>query len=316
MTMASFSIKLALLAAVVSMGTTSKQGCLDMYVFSSTYTTISNTLHTLEAQMKTLKAQLDATISSACLEPDPNVDTNTRFNLTYCDFEDLHMCNYTNEADGGYPWKTLAATAAISDHTYMGVKDGHMVYSYSSYSKKLTSRIFDRAPAYCIRFYLRAQYPTTQFTVYITEDGGVGYPIHSTAPHTPTTWTLVEVVPDSEYLSKPFKLTFKVPAGGLAYIDDIMVYNVPCNTPGIRKPVSCTGKELTIGSKKHCYTAHVEPRTYVDAIRTCKKGWSQSHLLSVTSAMVQHYIVDWIRNDTGKQASSQKNLLIEPHNIA
>ncbi|XP_060083118.1 uncharacterized protein LOC132562393 [Ylistrum balloti] len=295
-------IALVVIANIVTTAKVSDQGCLDMYVFSSTYATISNTIGTLEGQVKTLKGQLDNILQSACLEPGPNTDTTTRFNLTYCDFEDGHLCNYVNKGSS-YAWNLYSAIPNVRDHTYMGAKAGHFIRTYDTSSLQLTSRMFDKANSYCIRFYLRATNTSSQFVVYIKEDGGVGYPIYSPAPHTPTTWSLVEIVPDQEYLSKPFQIAFQVLSGGYAFLDDIMVYNAPCHTPGIRKPVSCNGKELTIDRTKHCYTAHIEPRTYIDAIRACKKEWPQNHLLSVTSATVQQYIVNWIHNDSGLSAA-------------
>ena len=53
------------------------------------------------------------------------------------------------------------------------------------------------------------------------------------------------------------------------------------------------------GNTTSCYTFHVSPASWYDAIRTCKSESIASHLVSVNSRKEQQVLVDTIQNDAG-----------------
>ena len=61
--------------------------------------------------------------------------------------------------------------------------------------------------------------------------------------------------------------------------------------PGARKIVD--------GNVTSCYSFHVSPASWYDAVKTCKSESIDSHLVSIDSQKEQQTLVDIIHNDAG-----------------
>ena len=53
------------------------------------------------------------------------------------------------------------------------------------------------------------------------------------------------------------------------------------------------------GNTTSCYTFHVSPASWYDAVKTCKSEGLSSHLVSINSGKEQQVLVDTIQNDAG-----------------
>lgn len=53
------------------------------------------------------------------------------------------------------------------------------------------------------------------------------------------------------------------------------------------------------GNTTSCYTFHVSPASWYDAVKTCKSESLSSHLVSINSGKEQQVLVDTIQNDAG-----------------
>ena len=61
--------------------------------------------------------------------------------------------------------------------------------------------------------------------------------------------------------------------------------------------------KMVDGNKTSCYTFHISPASWSDAVKTCKSESIDSHLVSVESQKEQQVLVDTIRNDAGNGAA-------------
>ncbi|KAL5011535.1 hypothetical protein ScPMuIL_010086 [Solemya velum] len=269
-----------------------------MHVFARTYETIQSTIDHLNGQVKVLKRVLDETITQSCNGLGTSGQA-PRYNVTICDFEDGVFCNYTQDKGDRSDW-TLQK---VADHTY-GTTFGHVARSYT-YTSRISSRHFDAAENYCIRFFYK---PVTrayqgQFRLYIKVDSGLGNPVFQTATAPANKWSFAEVSPDPEYLTKPFQITFESNANTPMEVDDITVYNVPCNYPGKRPPCATgttnTTHQRVQGNYTSCYNFHINPQTWYEAVKACKREWPMSHLVSINNDTEQDYLLNLIDTTYG-----------------
>ncbi|KAK3099724.1 hypothetical protein FSP39_008583 [Pinctada imbricata] len=289
-----------LLVALSANAATPTDKCMSMHLFQATYDTMREKAEEMNNMVKQLKSNLDQSLEQECGYLG-NQAIAYPFDLKYCDFEnETGMCGYTqSRQDKGdwirqnrYPDHTTGTTLGYSMRSY---------YTTASYYSKLVSPEFQPASAYCVRFFYRNAYTrnyTGNFSVYIQEGSGLGNPVWQKSLVSPE-WTLGEFSPDPEYLRKPFKLVFEDRIGYYVLIDDIMVYNAPCDTVGIRAPFCPSNSfKRTVGNTTKCYTLHPEKLTWTDAIGKCKKSWPLASLVSITSAAESVFLTNLIGNNT------------------
>ncbi|XP_062569839.1 uncharacterized protein LOC134231902 [Saccostrea cucullata] len=200
-----------------------------MHTFQKTYETLKAKLLDINTEVNLLKDDVDRAIEQTC-GPLGNLGIgNTHlYHLTYCNFED-------NEDDEcTFVPLRFVISQVIPDHTF-GSKIGHVFYdSATTYVSKLTSKVFQPADAYCIRFYFRLYAVTTTGAIKLSLQVGEhpGYPFHSIpASNLPAKmWILAEASPDQEYIQHPFKIILENNIRTYVYIDDIMIFNTRCNT--------------------------------------------------------------------------------------
>ncbi|XP_062596120.1 uncharacterized protein LOC134257534 [Saccostrea cucullata] len=307
---------LALLVGIccLSASLANEQQCLAMHGFQNTYAAVRQKAEEMATLVQTLKAQLDNSIELNCGDIGANVAQNLyTFNLTHCDFEDgSQMCNFTQNRDDNYDWML---DNTHPDHT-LGSKMGHALSSYrygSRYVTRITSRPFNPAQAYCIRFYYKAETrPNTsgKLNVYLQEGALRGNPVFSVTNIPAHNWTLAEFSPDPEYLRRPFQIVFEADhVSQYVYIDDLSVYNAPCSTEGVRFPRCPTGSVVNnIGDKTTCYVFHMEPKTYKDAMKTCKTIWPLASLVAIESAAEQAFIANMINQSNAMSLAADFGL--------
>ncbi|XP_011456845.3 uncharacterized protein [Magallana gigas] len=283
----------------LGVGLANEQQCLAMHTFQTTYNDIRNKADEMAALVQKLKAQLDTTIEQNCGDVGLNAASNLySFNLTHCDFEDGSlMCGFTQNRDDTYDWQI---DNTYPDHT-LGSKMGHSLRNYrpGSYIMRVTSRPFNPAHAYCIRFFYKAetrQNTAGKLNVYLQEGNLRGNPVFSVTNIPAHDWTLAEITPDPEYLRRPFQIVFEADhLNQYVYVDDLSVYNAPCSTEGIRVPRCPPGSvENNIGGQITCYVFHMEPKTYIDAMKACKAIWPQASLVAIETAAEQAFISNMI----------------------
>lgn len=296
----------------MGLGLANEQQCLAMHTFQTTYNDVRNKAEELAALVQTLKVQLDNTIESNCGDLGANAASNMySYNLTHCDFEDgVHMCNFTQNTDDQFNW---LLDNALPDHT-LGSKLGHSLRTqHPSYVMRVTSRPFNPAHAYCIRFFYKAesnQNTAGKFSVYLQEGNQRGYPVFSVTNIPAHDWTLAEITPDPEYLRRPFQIVFEADhLNQYVYVDDLSVYNAPCSTEGIRFPRCPNGSVIyNVSGTTTCYVFHVEPKTYLDAMKACKARWPQASLIAIETAAEQTFISNMIKNSNAMRLAADFGL--------
>nr|XP_022326195.1 uncharacterized protein LOC111126085 [Crassostrea virginica] len=290
-----------------------EQQCLAMHNFQNTYNDVRQKAEEMANLVETLKAQLDNSIELNCGDLGANAASNLyTFNLTYCDFEDGNqMCNFTQNRDDTYDW---LIDQTYPDHT-LGSKMGHALRQYrpGGYVIRVTSRPFHPAQAYCIRFFYKAESrPNTsgKLNVYLQEGNFKGNPVFSVTNIPAHNWTLAEFSPDPEYLKRPFQIVFEADhLSQYVFVDDLSVYNAPCNTEGIRFPRCPPGSvENQNGGITTCYVFHMEPKTYLDAMKTCKAIWPLASLVAIETAAEQAFISNMINSSNAMSLAADFGL--------
>ncbi|KAK3100110.1 hypothetical protein FSP39_014947 [Pinctada imbricata] len=186
------------------------------------------------------------------------------------------------------------------------------------YATRMVSPEFQPTVAYCIRFFYKTPYTrnyTGNFSIYLQEGADLGVPVWQKSIVT-SNWTLGEFSPDPEYLHKPFKIVFEDKGNHYILIDDIMVYNVGCNSPGVRSPICSTNSyKRTDGQTTTCYTLHLEPLTWRDAILRCKEFWPLASLVSIETAAEDLFIRNIVANGTDLAAAADFGLWTRGNDI-
>lgn len=59
-------------------------------------------------------------------------------------------------------------------------------------------------------------------------------------------------------------------------------------------------RKLTVDNITSCYTFHLTPKSWSDAVEMCKTEAPNAHLVSVNSKKEQDFLVDTIRSDACK----------------
>lgn len=69
---------------------------------------------------------------------------------------------------------------------------------------------------------------------------------------------------------------------------------------GIRVPRCPPGSvENNIGGQTTCYVFHMEPKTYIEAMKACKAIWPQASLVAIETAVEQAFISNMINTSHG-----------------
>lgn len=69
---------------------------------------------------------------------------------------------------------------------------------------------------------------------------------------------------------------------------------------GIRVPRCPPGSvENNIGGQITCYVFHMEPKTYIEAMKACKAIWPQASLVAIETAAEQAFISNMINTSHG-----------------
>ncbi|KAK3099766.1 hypothetical protein FSP39_009292 [Pinctada imbricata] len=243
--------------------------CMSMHLFQATYDTMREKAEEMNNLVKQMKSNLDQSLEQECGHLG-NQAISYPFGLKYCDFE-TGMCGYTQSSQDRGDW---VRQNSYPDHT-TGTTLGYSMRSYrssASYYSRLVSPEFQPASAYCVRFFYRNP---------------------STSNYTGNFSVYIEIV-------------FEDRIGYYVLIDDIMVYNAPCNTVGIKAPLCPSNSfKRTDGNTTKCYTLHPEKLTWKDAIKRCKKSWPLASLVSITSAAESMFLTSLIvKNTEMRQAAA------------
>ncbi|XP_078315448.1 uncharacterized protein LOC111102651 [Crassostrea virginica] len=273
-----------------------EKSCTAMHTFQKTFDALKSKVTDLQNQMDLLKSDLDTSIEQTCGPLGSVGIANTHlFQLTFCNFEN------NEDANCAFAMNNFIISSDGTDHTF-GSKLGHDYYNYyNDRTSTMTSVIFQPADHYCIRFYfaLYAATSTGQISVSLQVGENPGYPFHSIpSSNLPVgKWILAEASPDQEYLQHPFKIIIENTISTYVYVDDIMIYNAPCSTDGIRSPVCPFGGVIRRkGAQTSCYTFHPEPLKYTDAILACKEVWPDASLVQIETEEEQGFIANQINN--------------------
>ncbi|KAL4225846.1 MAM domain [Mactra antiquata] len=250
----------------------------------------------------------------------------------YCDFEEGTNCNYTIESCTGSAecWykgtgRQNVYSGPIEDHT-LGAPSGHYMFinpeasppyhssttTSSAYrSARLTSPIFPPSNNYCVRFwYTMHGSDTGSIRVYAQVGGGDGYPVYTKKGDVDKDWHMGQIQLDSEYTASPFRIVFEADTNsyrtytsghdrhynlkGYTSIDDVYVYNTSCSNV----PTCPAGsRRFTANNVTSCYSFHVTPKSWNDAVKVCKMEAPNGHLVSVNSQKEQGFLYDTISND-------------------
>nr|XP_022291184.1 uncharacterized protein LOC111102650 [Crassostrea virginica] len=274
-----------------------EKSCTAMHTFQKTFDALKSKVTDLQNQMDLLKSDLDTSIEQTCGPLGSVGSVNTHlFQLTYCNFE-----NNEDDEKCAFTPKYFKISQGVPDHTF-GTKLGHAYYDPQyTYKSTLTSVVFQPADHYCIRFYVyvNGATPTGHISLYLQVGEHPGYPFHavSSSNFPVQKWSLVEASPDQEYLQHPFRIIIENYIRTYVYIDDIMIYNAPCNTDGIRSPVCPFGGfTRRVGTEASCYTFHPEPLNYTHAIEACKQVWPDASLVQIKTEGEQGFIAYQINN--------------------
>lgn len=81
-----------------------------------------------------------------------------------------------------------------------------------------------------------------------------------------------------------------------------MEHNLTIFYSGIRVPRCPPGSvENNIGGETTCYVFHIEPKTYIDAMRACKSIWPEASLVAIETADEQAFISNMINTSHSNQ---------------
>lgn len=64
--------------------------------------------------------------------------------------------------------------------------------------------------------------------------------------------------------------------------------------------------ETKVGGMETCYVFHMEPKTYRDAMKTCKAVWPLASLVAIESSVEQTIISNMINQSNGKSLLSSE----------
>lgn len=253
----------------------------------------------------------------------------------YCGFEDSNLCNYTLgtcSSSSEECWyrgtgRQDVYSGPVEDHTF-GAPNGHYMYidpsknpPYGSSSSSashpnreavITSPTFLPANQYCVRFwYTMYGSDVGKLRVYAQVGGGNGYPVFEMTGQVDKDWHMAQVSLDSEYTAQPFRIVLKATTNsyytyssssnhnyqhtrGYISFDDVYVYNTSCSDV----PQCPAGaRKLTVGNVTSCYTYHLTPKSWPEAVKVCKSEAPNAHLVSVNSKKEQDFLVDTINSD-------------------
>ncbi|XP_078144605.1 MAM domain-containing protein 2-like [Centroberyx gerrardi] len=166
-----------------------------------------------------------------------------------CDFEESHLCGYSNQWNTNVNWYVGGGTAQLSrrnmpnDHTYNN-RTGHFMYVDSVYAKtfkevaKLVSPMTTVPMSGCLSFqYQRGEGKGNLFSVFTRDQLGqyqelwrAGLENQSDWTVTPGEWIPVQVDLKAPYaLQVVFEVAFNSPRGGRVAVDDISFSSEFCS---------------------------------------------------------------------------------------
>ncbi|XP_071390203.1 MAM domain-containing protein 2-like [Centroberyx affinis] len=166
-----------------------------------------------------------------------------------CDFEESHLCGYSNQWNTNVNWYVGGGTAQLSrsnmpnDHTYNN-RTGHFMYVDSVYAKtfkevaKLVSPMTTVPMSGCLSFqYQRGEGKGNLFSVFTRDQVGqyqelwrAGAENQSDWTVTPGEWIPVQVDLKAPYaLQVVFEVAFNSPRGGRVAVDDISFSSEFCS---------------------------------------------------------------------------------------
>ncbi|XP_056013450.1 MAM and LDL-receptor class A domain-containing protein 1-like isoform X2 [Ostrea edulis] len=286
-----------------------KQECQGMQVFQSMFTEVRQKAEELAAMIQILQGKLDSSVDLNCSGNAVGNRKNVlKLNVTYYHFE-YGTCNLTQSRDDSSDW---VLDNTYPDHT-MRSKMGHTLRTYrpGNYLMRVTTRTFNPANAYCIRFYYRAESRAYgKLNVYIQEGNLRGISVFSLT-HVPSkSWTLAEFSPNPEYLRRPFQIVLEAEhLTQYVYVDDLSVYNAGCSSEGVQTPICPPGSVVNnVMGRTTCYVFHMEAKTYKDAMLTCKSLWPQASLVSIESPIEQQFISHMINQSDDMSMTSEFGL--------
>ncbi|KAF7665063.1 hypothetical protein LDENG_00156050, partial [Lucifuga dentata] len=156
-----------------------------------------------------------------------------------CDFEDSHLCGYSNKWNANVNWYVGGGTAQLlhnnmqNDHTYNN-KTGHFMYVDSVYAKtfqevaKLVSPMMTVSISGCLSFqYQRSEEGGNLFSVFTRDQLGQYQELWRAGSDSQNDWTPAEWLPVQVDLKAPypvqvvFEVAFNSPRGGRVAVDDI-----------------------------------------------------------------------------------------------
>lgn len=167
-----------------------------------------------------------------------------------CDFEESHLCGYSNQWNANVNWFVGGAGTKLlrsnipDDHTYNN-KTGHLMYVDSVYAKtfkevaKLVSPMTLVPLSGCLSFqYQRSEERGNLFSVYTRDRLGqyqelwrAGAENQSDWTERPGQWTPVQVDLKAPYsVQVVFEVAFNSPSGGRVAVDDISFSPQFCST--------------------------------------------------------------------------------------
>ncbi|XP_028274030.1 MAM domain-containing protein 2-like [Parambassis ranga] len=167
-----------------------------------------------------------------------------------CDFEESHLCGYSNQWNANVNWYVGGGGIQIvhntmpNDHTYNN-KTGHFMYVDSNYAKtfkevaKLLSPMTTVPMSGCLSFqYQRSQERGNLFSVFTRDRLGQYQELWRAGPENQNSWSemLGEWIPVQMDLKAPysvqvvFEVAFNSPRGGHVALDDISFSPEFCST--------------------------------------------------------------------------------------
>ncbi|XP_052778688.1 MAM and LDL-receptor class A domain-containing protein 1-like [Mya arenaria] len=227
----------------------------------------------------------------------------------------------------------------VEDHTY-GSPNGHYMYidptlkpfhASSSPSPdvtprkaRMTSPELPAANEYCVRFWYTMNGANIgTLNVYAQVGGGDGYPVYTMTGNEDEYWHMAQISLDSEYTAQPIRIVFEGTTSsyytltplypypsrqdnydtlGFISFDDVYIYNTSCSAI---PDCPAGSRKLVQGNVTSCYSFHITPRSWYEAVDECKSEASNGHLVGINSELEQQFLVDAMQTNAAYTTAGQ-----------
>ncbi|WAR04741.1 MLRP2-like protein, partial [Mya arenaria] len=89
---------------------------------------------------------------------------------------------------------------------------------------------------------------------------------------------------------------------GFISFDDVYIYNTSCSAI---PDCPAGSRKLVQGNMTSCYSFHIEPRSWYEAVDACKSEAPNGHLVSINSKLEQQFLVDVMQTNAAYTTAGQ-----------